>query len=423
MAIKSFSKGKTQAQAMGGEYRPDFPSEVVKEGKVAILVPRLVDFGVCPSDYAPSKAPVFYNPVMEFNRDLSVLAFQAYRHLVSREVVICEPHTGTGIRSVRFATEIEGVKLVVAGDINVHSVQLAAHNIAINNLQTRIKLNHKEANRLLSNYGSPKKRFDVIDIDPFGTPVPFLDSAVHALRNNGLLAVTATDMAPLCGVHVKACIRKYGGKPLRTEYCQELAVRLLAGCIATTAAKHDIGTSFLFSHCNAHYIRTYAQIRYGAQRADEAIKNVGYILHCFNCLHREITFKPFPDNPPNCPECGAKMDYAGPLWIGRIFNAEFIERLMNENVRMAFRNSGRISKLLAQVKAEVNMPATYFVLDRLSAKLGLPAPSTVKFFDAIHQADFKAVATHFNPRGVRTEAQASIMRSILKKLVSSPLAN
>ncbi len=117
------------------------------------------------------------------------------------------------------------------------------------------------------------------------------------------------------------------------------------------------------------------------------------------------------------------MGYAGPLWIGGIFNAEFIERLMNENVRMAFRNSGRISKLLAEVKAEANMPATYFVLDRLSAKLGLPAPSTVKFFDAIHQAGIKAVATHFNPRGVRTEAQASIMRNILKKLVSSPPAN
>jgi tRNA (guanine26-N2/guanine27-N2)-dimethyltransferase len=404
---------------MHDEYKPDFPSEVIKEGKVAVLVPKLIAFGVCPSDYAPSKAPVFYNPVMEFNRDLTVLAFQTYQRLASKEIVICEPHTGTGIRSIRFATEIEGVKHVVSGDINSHSIQLATYNTAINNLQTRIRLKHQDANRLLSNYSPPKKRFDIIDIDPFGTPVPFLDSAVQALRNNGLLAVTATDMAPLCGVHPRACVRKYGGKPLRTEYCKELAVRFLAGCIATTAAKHDIGTHFLFSHCDAHYIRTYIQIGYGAQRADEAIKNIGYVLHCFKCLHRETAYKPFPETAAKCPECGAKMDYAGPLWMGKILNAEFIERMTSENTRMAFRESGRIGKLLTQVKAEANMPATYFVLDKLSGKLRLPAPSTADFFAALHNAGFKAAATHFNPRGVRTDAPASIMQDILRKLTSS----
>ena len=101
----------------------------------------------------------------------------------------------------------------------------------------------------------PKKRFDIVDIDPFGTPAPFLDSAFRAIRNNGLVASTATDLAPLCGVHAKACVRKYGGRPMRTEYCHELAVRLLAGCTATLAAKHDIGIRVLFSHSSEHYIR------------------------------------------------------------------------------------------------------------------------------------------------------------------------
>jgi tRNA (guanine26-N2/guanine27-N2)-dimethyltransferase len=113
------------------------------------------------------------------------------------------------------------------------------------------------------------------------------------------------------------------------------------------------------------------------------------------------------------------MDYAGPLWMGKILNAEFIERMTSENTRMAFRESGRIGKLLTQVKAEANMPATYFVLDKLSGKLRLPAPSTADFFAALHNAGFKAAATHFNPRGVRTDAPASIMQDILRKLTSS----
>jgi tRNA (guanine26-N2/guanine27-N2)-dimethyltransferase len=91
-------------------------------------------------------------------------------------------------------------------------------------------------------------------------------------------------MAPLCGVYPKACIRKYGGKPLRTEYCHELALRLLAGCLAATAAKYDIGINVVFSHSTNHYIRLYAEVAYGAKKADESLKNMGYILHCFNCF-------------------------------------------------------------------------------------------------------------------------------------------
>jgi tRNA (guanine26-N2/guanine27-N2)-dimethyltransferase len=295
------------------------------------------------------------------------------------------------------------------------SVKLAAYNIALNNLQERVSVKHKDANRLLTEHSAPKTRFDIIDIDPFGTPVPHLDSAVQALRNNGLLATTATDMAPLCGVHAKACIRKYGGRPLRTEYCHELAVRLLAGAVANAAAKHDIGTRVLFSHCSDHYIRVYTQIGYGCQKADESLKTMGYILHCFNCLHRETAAKPFPDAAAKCPECGTKMDYAGPLWLGKIFDLQFIDLMIKENGRTAFRNSGKITKLLGLARDEAEAPAIYYVLDRLSGKFGLPAPSTASFFQALRAAGFKAVATHFNSRGVRTDAPASAMQETLKK--------
>ena len=219
------------------DYKADFPSEIIKEGKVQILVPKLEAYGVTPSDYAPSRAPVFYNPVMEFNRDLTVLAFQAYQRMITKEVAICEPFTSQGIRGVRFASEIVGVKSVLIGDINQRAFELAKYNVKLNGLEKIISVQHEDANCVLSCNSSPSKRFDIIDIDPFGTPAPFLSSAVGALRNHGLLAATATDLAPLCGVHSKACIRKYGGKPMRTEYCHELAIRLLAGCTASSAAK------------------------------------------------------------------------------------------------------------------------------------------------------------------------------------------
>jgi tRNA (guanine26-N2/guanine27-N2)-dimethyltransferase len=398
------------------EYKADFPSETIREGKVEILVPQLSAYGVVPSDYAPARAPVFYNPVMEFNRDLSVLAFKAYQHMVNREISICEPLTSQGIRGIRYATEIEGVNRIVLSDINHHAYELAQHNIKHNNLQNKITLKYKDANCVLSCNASPKKRFDIIDIDPFGTPVPYLDAAFRAIKNKGLIAATATDLAPLCGVHAKACIRKYGGKPMRTEYCHELAVRLLAGCMAQMAAKHDIGMKILFSHSTDHYIRVYAQIGYGCQKADEALKNTGYILHCFNCLHRETTQQLF--GCPTCPECGAKMDYSGPLWIGSINDEDYIDQILKENQSVMFKNSAKLSKLLTAIKTEANAPITYYVLDRVCKKMNLPATSTLSFLTELQNSGFQAVQTHFNPRGVKTDAPALAMQKTLKKLIA-----
>ena len=399
-------------------YVAAFPSEIINEGKVQVLVPKLSAYGVVPSDYAPSKAPVFYNPVMEFNRDLTVLAFKAYKHMVDHEISICEPFTSQGIRGIRFAAEIEGVKKVLVSDINTSAYELARYNIELNKLEKKVTLKHKDANAVLSNNASPKKRFDIVDIDPFGTPVPYLDSAFRALKNKGLLAATATDLAPLCGVHAKACVRKYGGKPLRTDYCHELAVRLLAGCMASVAAKHDIGLRILFSHSSNHYIRVYAQIAYGCQKADESLKNKGYILHCFNCMHREIAPKIF-GIIVICPECGSKMEHAGPLWIGAISDQAFIEQIIKENQTTAFKSNGKITKLLNQLKGEATAPPTYYVIDKLSGKLKLPAPSNQSFLTALHSSDFQAVPTHFNPRGIKTNAPGLAMHKVLTDLVAS----
>ncbi len=402
---------------MSETYKADFPSEKIREGKVELLVPKLSAYGVVPSDYAPSRAPVFYNPVMEFNRDISVLAFKAFQRMVNREISICEPLTSQGIRGIRYAAEIEGIRNVLLSDINSHAYELAKHNIEQNNLRDKVTLEHKDANCVLSCNASPKKRFDIIDIDPFGTPVPYLDAAFRALKNKGLLAATATDLAPLCGVHAKACVRKYGGKPLRTEYCHELAIRLMAGCMAYIAAKHDIGIQILLSHSSDHYIRVYAQIAYGAKKADESLKTTSYILHCFNCLHREIAQKPF--GCPTCPECGTQMEHAGPLWIGSIADKAFVEEVLKENQASTFKNHTKIAKLLLTIKAEAKAPITYYVLDKISKKLNLPAPSTQAFLTALRSNGFQAVTTHFNSRGIKTDAPALAMQKTLEKLVSS----
>jgi len=69
-----------------------------------------------------------------------------------------------------------------------------------------------------------KTLFDVVDLDPYGSAVPFLESALNSLADGGLLAVTFTDMAVLCARTPHVCFYKYGGAPLNKRYCHEVSL-------------------------------------------------------------------------------------------------------------------------------------------------------------------------------------------------------
>lgn len=390
-----------------------FATEHVTEGAVSAIVPQLKAFQHQPSDYAPSKAPVFYNPVMELNRDLAVLAVQAFQRIGGGAVSICEPLSGSGIRAIRLASEVDNVKDVIANDINEEAYKMAVSNVALNGLLGTVKVENQDANLLLSRYAAPKKRFHCVDLDPFGSPMPYMDSALRALKRGGFLALTATDMAPLCGVHPRACLRKYGGYPLRTEYCHELAIRLLAAASARSAAKHDIGLEVLFSYSSEHYARLYSRADYGAKKADACMQNLGYVAHCFACLHREITRGIVNCDGFICPECGSKMRVGGPLWLGRIVDEGFVTSMQREAKTKAFRLKKRISKLLALVKREADAPVTYYVIDRFCDKLGLPVPANSFVVKKLHDAERKAYLTHFDTHGIKTDASASEVRKAI----------
>ncbi len=394
----------------------DFPTEVIREGKVSVVVPKLEAFVKDPWEYAPSKAPVFYNPLMESNRDIAVLALQVYQKMVKRKISVCEPLAGCGIRSIRFAREVEGIRKAIMNDINPKAAKLAKFNLNRNRLTKRASVFNQDANLLLAHHAAPRRRFDFIDVDPFGPPVPYLDSAVRAVRNGGLLALTATDLAPLCGVHHKACIRKYGGKPLRTEYCHELAVRLLAGALVRAAATHEIGVQIVFSHSTYNYARAYAIACYGAKKADDSLQKMGYILHCFNCFHRETSDGVTPTVKRSCPVCGSRVNIAGPLWTGELWARDFCTSMLKLAAGRKLNDQKMILKLLSTVEDEINAPITYYVMDKICDKLGLSVPPLAKAIEALEKAGFQTTRTHFDSKAFRTDAPAEVVKETVMRL-------
>ena len=376
----------------------------IREGKAIILIPDVeVD--------EPTKAPVFYNPRMKMNRDSAILAVSALHRRLGRSLSLCEPMCGTGVRGIRLALEAEGVIGVVMGDLNPLAVEMAELNIRLNAVSNLVRTRLLDANLLLSLHDRPYGRFDYVDIDPFGSPIPFLDSAIRACRDGGLLALTATDMPPLCGLYPEVCLRRYGGLPLRTDYCHEVALRLLAGALIRSAAKHDVATTPLFSYSADHYIRLYALLEEGARKADRCLEGLGYILHCPNCLHRDVMYE-YPSSRV-CPRCGSKMMFGGPLWLGPLSDSEFCSEMLSI-VQGRIDLDSRLPRILRLSMEEAELPPTFYHIDVICSRLNLSSLPTELVVSALREAGYRASRTHIHGRGVKTEASIAELEEVLR---------
>ncbi|MCC7552023.1 MAG: tRNA (guanine(26)-N(2))-dimethyltransferase [Methanobacterium sp.] len=373
----------------------------VEEGQVKIKIPHF--------EKVSSRAPVFYNPVMELNRDLSVAALKMYRQEQEHDITICDTFGGSGIRGIRYSKEIDGVALAVANDLNPLAVDLTRENISDNELDN-VKVYRDDANMFLRKC---RGKFDVVDIDPFGTPAPYVESAAASLRAGGMICVTATDTSALCGTYKKPCIRKYGAKPLRNEYCHETGLRILAGFLCRTFSKYKKYLKFQFSHSTEHYMRLYALVGKGAKNTDESLENLGYIAHCPKCLNRQVFKGMTPRIPSKCQECGEVWDVAGPLWCGKLHNSDFIEGMINILPELDLNRKNEALKLLNKCYDESNAPPTFYDLHAVCRKLKISAPPLEKIMDSIKKGGYVVSRTHFNPNGIKTDAPLNFIEKII----------
>lgn len=376
----------------------------IEEGLTKIEFPEF--------DKVSSEAPVFYNPHMELNRDLSILAIQVFQNEEDREINICDLFGGSGIRGIRYKNEIDGVDNVAINDISELANEYEKHNIELNNLEN-IEVYQHDASMFLR---MKRGEFDVIDIDPFGTPSPFLDSAGYCARRNSLLCVTATDTSALCGTYKEPCIRKYNAKPYKSEYCHENGIRILAGFVALTLAKYSKCIDIKMSHSTEHYMRLYIKIEKGSKKSDETLKNIGYISHCSSCLHRQTSYGLASSVEETCPVCGEKLVHAGPMWLGDIQNKEFIQKMIDETEHKKINTEKEALKLLNSCLNEAGAPVTFFDVHAICKSLKISAPKLDLIFEEMENEGFIAIKTHYNPLGIKTDANIKEMQKILRKL-------
>ncbi len=361
----------------------------VIEGKTRLLVPDLEPFK---DENFPSMGPdVFYNPQMEFCRTVSVCALHAFT-TECKNPEVCDALAASGVRGLRYANEV-GCQLTL-NDHNPVAVDLAKQNIE--RLKLKAEASHKDANVLLS-----ERRYDVVDLDPFGTPAPFLDSAARSAKK--FLMVTATDTAVLCGVYPKAAKRLYGAKTWRGDCVHEVALRILLGKIAKTLALHEKAMEPVLVQSSDHYLRVFVRVSKGATKADKCLSQLGPFYYCQKCHEHNLDGREHCDN---------KYCEAGPLWTGKLFDRDFCKAAK----RKARSYDKRVQKFFDQILEESEGPSLYYDIHKVASKLKTSAPSTDKLLTKLRRAKIKATKTHMASPALRVDCSLKDLKQIMSRL-------
>ncbi len=373
-----------------------------KEGKTKILVPK------------QRTKSIFYNPKMELCRDIDIAGVAAFvSPLPSQQAPLTyiDALAGTGVRGVRVAKEV-GLAIAI-NDRSKSAYELIKKNIKLNKIGESAKAYNEDANVILL-----QNKYDLVDIDPFGSPVPFLDAACKSVKK--LLLTTATDTAPLCGAHPGG-LRRYDAKTLNTEYHKEIATRILLGRITRDLCKYDRAILPLLSYSKAHFIRVIARVEKGAKKADESMKRLGFIAHCFSCGNRfafscsellEMSLK------KKCDVCGAKIHIAGPLYLGAIKEKGFCEQVHEELGRREMGKPKEAIKIVATCIDELDIPFYYEHHAICKALKVTPSPLS-SLIDTLRSNGFYASRTHFSDSAFKTDARMEEIKEILKKVMKS----
>ncbi|XP_059948212.1 tRNA (guanine(26)-N(2))-dimethyltransferase isoform X3 [Mesoplodon densirostris] len=427
----------------GEERPPEVQETTVTEGAAKIVF--------------PSANEVFYNPVQEFNRDLTCAVITEFARIqlgakgiqikvpgekdVQKVVVdlseqeedkaelkeganlapgdqprtaavrdVCEEGlrvleglAASGLRSIRFALEVPGLRSVVANDASARAVDLIHRNVQLNDVAHLVQPSQADARMLMYQHQKASERFDVIDLDPYGSPAPFLDAAVQAVSEGGLLCVTCTDMAVLAGNSGETCYSKYGAMALKSRACHEMALRIVLHSLDLHANCYQRFVVPLLSISADFYVRVFVRVFTGQAKV-KASARVKFSAACG------------PPVAPECEHCGQRHQLGGPMWAEPLHDLDFVGRVL-EAVSAnpgRFHTAERIRGVLSVVAEELLDVPLYYTLDQLSSTIHCSTPRLLQLRSALLHAGFRVSLSHACKNAVKTDAPSSALWDIMR---------
>ncbi|KHN98057.1 N2,N2-dimethylguanosine tRNA methyltransferase [Metarhizium album ARSEF 1941] len=502
--------------------------EQITEGKATILVPHEAKIG----KDTTGEQQVFYNPIQQYNRDLSTLAVKVYGemllekrieafhsksakqgkkrkrdelererddeqaalqaselhhqpgkeeaengHIYKPSFKILDALSASGLRALRYALEIPFVTSVTANDLSASAADSIAVNADHNGVADRLTVTNEDALALMYRYialdlsrrdkrGNPSKshKFDVVDLDPYGTAAPFFDAAIQSVRDDGgLLVVTCTDSAVWAGhSYCEKAFSLYGGVPVKGMHSHEAALRLILNAVATSGARYGIAIEPILSLSIDFYTKVFIRVT----RSPSAVKFLGAkTMLVYSCdqgcgswkTQPILKSRPFPNKKGNgsfykhtmaqgpstdhlCQHCGFKMHVSGPMYGGRIHNQDFIHRMLDELPKASPEVYGTLSRLEGMLRTALEecipgpeLPADvdakdaeaavvdptpfFFIPGKVSSILSCSTPTDDMFRGALMHLGYQVGRSHCRPGSIKTDAPWSTIWWVLTEWI------
>ncbi len=395
----------------------------ITEGKTKLLIDS--------ADIVSKELEVFYNPKMKLNRDASLVLLKAMN---KKEMQIGLPLAGTGVRAVRMLIELpkDLIKNIEVNDLNPDSISFLEKNLKLNNLsieklkkEEKLFSHNKDANLFMNE----AKGFDYIDIDPFGSPNFLLNSSISRIARNGILAVSATDTAALCGTYPDTCKQKYWSYSALCPQKHEMGLRILIRKVQLIGLQNEKALVPLFTYHYEHYYRIFFLAVKGKKKAsalfDNTTKTFHYCAHCTNQFLSEEHVK-------KCPECNDNLRVCGPLYSGPLQDNDTINKMLNvlkEESKVEIKTEE--DKLLAKKLEKENRELIKLLEDSLEdnkveqvgsfdthsigKKKGFSVEKMGSYFDRLEKKGIIVAKSLFPKTGIKTNATYKEFLSVFKK--------
>jgi len=326
---------------------------------------------------------------MAGDRDIGVALARALSPLATGGRTGWEMTAATGVRGLRQLHESNAFASFRFTEANPEAFRVLLENVARFPGASAVKGDAREV--------PVQGPFDYVDLDPYGSPAPFLETALSSVRPGGVVAITATDMMVLAGAQPAACRRRYNARPVRGRLGPEGGLRILLAEGSRTASALDRSIRPLLAYARDHYVRAYVEVRAGRD-SEPPVEEIE------------------PDRWTG-PWVGDHGPY-GPLWLGRLFDPELVGRLSTPEGASRREEVERFL-LRLQEEVEVDRPF-YFEPNILAARLHLSAPPGLRAVsEGLRSLGFRVARTHARPEGFRTDAPRDEVERVVRALSTS----
>lgn len=337
---------------------------------------------------------VFYNPHMELSRNLSVLALKR----IKEPLRVLDAFTATGIRGIRYALETNSVEEVHFLDIDETAIRLAEKNAKRNGVSG--KFIKSDFNAYIFN---TEETYNFIELDPFGTPSPYLWPALRHLSKNktSYLSLTATDTGVLCGVHWRATFKNYGSLPFHVPFCHEYGLRILLKRVAEIASSFNLYTKPILSFYYRHQMKVIVKLERGQNKAHKVLNHVDMIHFCENCLYVKSGYE-----GDDCPRCGSKLKHGGFIWKDHFADVREVKEMLPSA-------EGKEKKILEKILGEQNFPPWHISTHLVAKKLKVRVKPMKELFKRAEELNHAISRTHFDDKALKAY-DISVIEELMK---------